>query len=190
LDLELTKYEKALLSLDNFFSENSIDYAIIGGIAVIIYGYQRTTNDIDATILCDLEDLNSIHELVKSKFKPAFSGTLEYFQRNFILPVDEPETNLRIDIAAGLTEFDKSVISRKQRKLFGKVEVSVCSLEDLIIYKLFAGRHADISDVEQLLEKNKNSIDQKYLLETAEKFSELEREDIIENLNKFLRDVR
>ena len=32
-------------------------------------------------------------------------------------------------------------------------------------------------------------IDKKYLSETAEKFSELEREDIIENLNKFLQDV-
>lgn len=182
----MTKYERALLNLDSFLSENSIEYAIIGGIAVIIYGYQRTTNDIDATILCKLEDLGSIHELVKSKFKPTFSGTLEYFQRNFILPIYEPETNLRIDLAAGLTEFDRSVISRKQRKFFGEVEVSVCSLEDLIIYKMFAGRHADISDVELLLEKNKNSLDQKYLFETAEKFKELEREDILENLNKLL----
>lgn len=50
----MTKYEKALSNLDHFYSKYSIEYAIIGGIAVIMYGYQRTTNDIDATILVNL----------------------------------------------------------------------------------------------------------------------------------------
>ncbi len=50
----MTKYEKALSNLDHFCSKHSIEYAIIGGIAVIMYGYQRTTNDIDATILVNL----------------------------------------------------------------------------------------------------------------------------------------
>ncbi len=183
----MTKYEKALFNLDHFFDEKSIEYAIIGGIAVIIYGYQRTTRDIDATILCQLENLESVHELIRERFNPAFQDTLEYFKRNFILPVDEPETNLRIDLAAGLTEFDKNVISRRTRKSFGEVEVSVCTLEDLIIYKLFAGRHGDLDDVELLLERNIAAVDKKYLLHTAEKFRELEREDILENLNKLLK---
>jgi predicted nucleotidyltransferase len=184
----VTKYESALLKLDRFLFNNSIEYVVIGGVAVIIHGYQRTTNDIDITILCDLEDLDKIHNLFESEFHPAFQGTLEYFKRNFILPVDEPENNLRIDIAAGLTEFDKSVIKRKVRKKIGEAEVFVCSLEDLIIYKLFARREQDIADVKNLL--GKNEVDKKYLLETANKFKELERGDILENLNKFLQDVR
>jgi len=182
----LTEFEISLQNLDHFFSENSIEYTIIGGIAVIVYGEQRTTRDIDATVLCELEDIESLHNLVEKKFTPAFEGTLEYFRRNFILPVDDPDTNLRIDIAAGLTEFDKSVISRRRRKAFGKTEIFVCSLEDLIVYKLFANREQDIADVKHLIEKNLKSIDKKYLFETTEKFKELEREDILENLNKLL----
>lgn len=186
----MNRYEKALMNLDRFLSKNSIKYAIIGGIAVIIHGAQRTTKDIDATILCELEGLDSVHQLILEKFKPAFNGTLEYFKRNFILPVDEPETDLRIDLAAGLTEFDKNVISRRKKMFFGNVQVYVCSLEDLIIYKLFASRRTDLDDVELLLNKNINTIDKSYLIETSEKFSELEREDIIENLNKFLQAAR
>ncbi len=125
--------------------------------------------------------------MISQEFKPAFSDTLEYFKRNFILPVDEPETNLRIDFAAGLTVFDKEVISRRTRKSFGGAEVFVCTLEDLIIYKLFAGRYADLSDIEFLLEKNISTVDKKYLLQTAESFVELEREDMLENLNKLLK---
>lgn len=83
----MTKYEKALITLDEFLLSNSIKYAVIGGIAVIYHGYQRTTNDIDVTILCGLEDLDRIHKLFESEFKPAFNGTLEYFRRNFILPL-------------------------------------------------------------------------------------------------------
>lgn len=180
----MTEFEISLQNLDHFFSENSIEYSIIGGIAVIIYGEQRTTRDIDATVLCELEDLESFHKLIEKKFTPAFKCTLEYFKRNFILPVDDPDTNLRIDIAAGLTEFDKSVISRRRRKAFGKTEIFVCSLEDLIIYKLFAKREQDIADIKHLVEKNLNSLDKKYLIETAEKFKEFERDDIPENLPK------
>jgi predicted nucleotidyltransferase len=185
----LTKFEISLRNLDLYFSENSVEYVIIGGIAVIVYGEQRTTRDIDATILCELEDLDSFHKLMVKRFTPAFKGTLDYFKRNFILPVDDPDTDLRIDIAAGLTEFDKNVIKRKIKRKYGKVEIFVCSLEDLIIYKLFAGRDQDVSDVKSLIVKN-NKIDKKYLSETAEKFRELEREDISENLNKLLRDAR
>ncbi|MDZ7626086.1 MAG: nucleotidyltransferase [Ignavibacteriaceae bacterium] len=184
----MTKFEISLRNLDFFFSENSVEYVIIGGIAVIVYGEQRTTRDIDATVLCELEDLDSFHKLIEKKFTPAFKNTLDYLKRNFILPVDDPDTNLRIDIAAGLTEFDKNVIKRKIKRKYGKVEIFVCSLEDLIIYKLFAGRDQDVSDVKSLIVKN-FKIDKSYLLSTAEKFRELEREDIIDNLNKFLQDV-
>ena len=156
----------------------------------MVYGEKRTTRDIDATILCELEDLDSFHKLTEEKYIPAFENTLDYFKRNFILPLDDPETNLRIDIAAGLTEFDKSVIARKRRRPFGEAEIFVCSLEDLFIYKLFARREQDIADVKKLFVKNEVEVDKKYLLHTAEKFRELEREDILENLNKLLRDVR
>ncbi|MFO7447135.1 MAG: nucleotidyltransferase [Ignavibacteriaceae bacterium] len=163
-----------------------MEYVIIGGIAVVMYGEQRTTEDIDVTILCNLENLDFIHGIIEKKFTPAFKGTLDYFKKNFILPVDDPDTKLRIDFAAGLTEFDKQVISRRKRKNFGKSKVYVCSLEDLIIYKLFAARHLDIADVQNLLEKNKSSIDKNYLTQTIEKFVELERGDMIQNLKKFL----
>jgi len=52
----VTEFERTLLDMDLFFRENFIDYAIIGGIAVIIYGSQRTTKDIDTTILCRLKE--------------------------------------------------------------------------------------------------------------------------------------
>jgi hypothetical protein len=174
------------MRLDEFCNEASIKYAVIGGVAVITYDYQRTTKDIDITVLCNLEELKTIHDKFLQAYLPVQDDSLNFFSRNFLLSVKDKITDLKIDIAAGLTIFDDTIIKRRKRTKLGKAEFYICTLEDLIIYKLFASRHLDLGDVEMLLEKNINSLDQKYLFKTAEKFRELEREDIIENLNKML----
>ncbi len=38
----MNDFEKALLAVDNFCKINSIDYAVIGGVAVVAYGSLRT----------------------------------------------------------------------------------------------------------------------------------------------------
>src|SRR5690606_9988097 len=116
---------------------------------------------------------------------PLQDDSLDFFSRNFLLPVKDKTTDIKIDIAAGLTIFDDKIIKRRMRTKLGKAEFYICTLEDLIIYKLFAARLQDMSDVENLLEKNKD-VDKTYLFEIAEKFRELEREDILENLNRLL----
>lgn len=78
------------------------------------------------------------------------------------------------------------MISRSKRIYFGDAEISVCSIVDLIVYKLFAARFADLADIEILLKKNKNKIDSNYLVKTVEKFKEIDREDMLQNLNKLL----
>jgi predicted nucleotidyltransferase len=185
----LNDFELTLLRLDEFCNKNSIDYALIGGLAVITYGYARTTKDIDITVLCKLEDMREVHEKFVGGYLPLQENSLEFFSRYFVLPIKDNVTNVKIDVAAGLTVFDDTIISRRKRTTLGEAELYICSLEDLIIYKLFATRYQDLADVQELINRNKTSLDKKYLFETAEKFRELEREDIIENLNKLLQDV-
>lgn len=182
----MIKFEKTLINLDEFCQRNYIDYAVIGGVAVITYDYQRTTKDIDITVLCKLEELSIIHDKFIQEYLSLQSDSLNFFSRNFLLPVKDKITDIKIDVAAGLTIFDDTIIKRRKRTKLGRAEFYICTLEDLIIYKLFAHRHLDLGDVEMLLERNANSIDKSYLLSTAEKFRELERGDIIEYLNKLL----
>jgi predicted nucleotidyltransferase len=92
-----------------------------------------------------------------------------------------------VDVASGLTEFDKNVIKRRKRVILGKAEFYICSIEDLIIYKLFAARYQDLADVKELLSIHLGSIDKKYLADRMIEFCELEREDMKENLDKLLK---
>ena len=183
----MINFEETLRHVDEFCEKNSIKYAVIGGVAVIAYGYQRTTKDIDVTVLCQLEELSEIHNKFIKDFLPVYNDSLNFFARNFVLPLKDITTGVKIDIAAGLTKFDDSIIQRRKRIKLGEAEFYICTLEDLIIYKLFANRLQDIADAQLLLEDNKDSIDKNYLIRTAEKFRELERGDILENLNKFLK---
>ncbi len=53
--------------------EEGIDYAIIGGMALVAHGYVRFTNDVD--VLTTPEGLSRVHErLVGRGYRPAFQG--------------------------------------------------------------------------------------------------------------------
>ena len=179
-------FEKTLNRLDKFCLKENIEYAVIGGVAVLTYDYQRTTKDVDITVLCNLEELEVIHNKFLTEYDPLFNDSLTFFSTNYILPVKDKTTDIKIDIAAGMTLFDETIVKRKKRTKLGKAEFNICTLEDLIIYKLFAGRFSDLADVEILLKKNKNTIDSVYLLQTVEKFKQPNREDMLQNLNKLL----
>jgi predicted nucleotidyltransferase len=178
-------FEKTLHDIDLFCSENNIEYILFGGIALIIHGVNRTTEDIDINLLVNLESLKEMGEKIITKFTPLFDNSIDFFSQNFVLPVSLPETSIRIDFTAGLSEFDKKAIHRKQRRKFGSVDVSVCTIEDLIIFKLFASRYKDLSDLENIATAYNESVDKNYLLEKIKEFELLDRNDMMLNFRKF-----
>jgi len=182
----MTRLEETLIHLDDFFQEQKVGYAVIGGIAVILHGLQRTTQDVDVTIAAEVEQLKPIAEKILQKFKPKKQNPVEFFQRYFVLPVIDTTTDVGIDISAGLGGFDKHVLRRSVKQSFAGRMIPCCSIEDLIIYKITANRNRDISDVEFFFKLHRDELDTKYLLKIAKSFVELERSDVLENLNKYL----
>ena len=112
----MNPFEKTLKEIDSFCTKNKIDYVLFGGIALIIHGINRTTEDIDINILVDLENIKGIGEKIISEFVPIFNNPVQFFTENFVMPVKLKKTSIRIDFTAGLTEFDKQAIKRKTNK--------------------------------------------------------------------------
>ncbi len=54
------RFEQTLADIDKRCRAHKIPYTIIGGIAVIIHGYLRTTADVDVTILTEIDNLERI----------------------------------------------------------------------------------------------------------------------------------
>lgn len=181
----LTKFEETLFAVDMVCKNNSILYALIGGLAGIAHKLSRTTQDIDITLLVDIKDIRKIGEILLTKFIPLKENPLDFFEKYFVLPVYYKPTKIRIDFSAGMSGFDKMVIKRSKSIKFGNVKVSVCSIEDLIIYKIVASRLQDMADVEELFRIHYKTIDRKYLRNVAKAFIDLDRNDIIQKLERF-----
>ncbi|UBF28149.1 nucleotidyltransferase family protein [Kovacikia minuta CCNUW1] len=73
------KVYETLQNLSQSLSRAGIDYAVIGGMALVIYGYVRATQDVD--LLLSREGLDEFkRSLVGRGFVPAFPGANRMFR--------------------------------------------------------------------------------------------------------------
>jgi len=171
-------FEKVLNDVDEFCKRVKIKYAVMGGMAVLAHGISRSTDDVDINILVRLEDLSKIGEKIITCFQPLHINPIEFFEKNFVLPVTHSKTGIGIDFAAGLSGFDETAIKRSKKKKFFSLSLPCITIEDLIIYKLFAARDKDLLDLKEIAKVHKEKIDRIYLKDMLVKFAELERTDM------------
>jgi hypothetical protein len=180
------EFEKALRDIDQRCREHGIPYTIIGGIAAIVHGSDRTTGDIDITILAEIDNLERILELFAKGYISMKPNPLAFFQRCLFVPLQHRATKIRVDVAAALSSLERKIIKRSKRLLYSDVEVNVCTIEDLIIMKLVADRTKDRLDVETLIPLNRKKLNLRYLRARAKEFIAVERSDVPERLKELL----
>ena len=145
-------------------NELGIDYLVIGGLAVNLYGVPRLTYDIDLMILLEPDNIqNLVTKLTQWGYKPKIpvdpKDLADESKRNSwiqdkgmkalnfhseTLPVGE------IDIVINSPIPYKALKGRAVVFPLQEVKIHVASIHDLIELKLHAGRKQDLSDVEYL----------------------------------------
>jgi hypothetical protein len=150
-----------LRSLVDRLAEESIPYAIVGGMALNLHGYRRETVDVD--VLMTREGLERFHQrLVGRGYVLAFSGARKTFR--------DPETGVRVEVlTAGEFPGDgkPKAISFPDPAAVAvdRGGYSVISLEKLIEMKIASGLsaphrlHVDLGDVQRLIEELRLPID-------------------------------
>ena len=151
MELELPQDFKELFKSLN---ENKVKYLLIGGYAVILHGYVRNTSDIDIVVSGDPENaLNCFNALTEF----GFGGTgldVELFSRpdNLVRMGIEP---MKIEIMNYIKGVDfVKAYERRVSIPVEDIELSVISLNDLLVNKKAVGRRQDLLDVEKLEERN------------------------------------
>ena len=142
-------FESTFVEFLVLLNKHKVEYLLSGGIAVNLYGYSRTTGDMDIWI-------NSTNEngqkLVKAVDEFGYDAT-ELAKKNFeeldVFFLGEPP--FRIDILNKMQGL-KFPASFEKRKIVehGGVKIDLLSLEDLKVNKLLSGRHKDLDDLENL----------------------------------------
>lgn len=149
---EISQFHETLRALTRSLRAAEIRHAIIGGIAVIIRGYDRTTLDIDA-VLWDVDDRldEVISELELAGFFFRYPDASEMARKNRLLLMKN-SSDFSIDLSLGLMPFELEVIDRAEDIELPDLIIRVATAEDLVIMKLIAGRPRDKEDVGRLVE--------------------------------------
>jgi predicted nucleotidyltransferase len=147
-------------------NDADVRYLIVGGVAVVLHGFLRTTKDLDLVIQLDPGNVQrGLLALKNLGFQPVVPVPLEAFADSAIRESWIREKNLvvfslwhpdrhgfQIDLFAS-EPFDFSeVYARALRVPLEKTEAIVIGARDLIALKRQAGRSQDLADIEALEE--------------------------------------
>lgn len=152
----------------------NVPAAVMGGIAVSAWKHIRATHDVD--LLVALDEARS-SEILAGLAREGFyhrhvPPVLSIGQTRIIqLLHDLPELNveIRVDLLLADSDFQRTALARAVTSDLVQLDppTRVVTCEDLIIFKLMAGRVIDRLDAAYLLRINRERMDLSYLFDWA-----------------------
>lgn len=127
-----------------------VDYILVGGWAVNMYGYIRATVDLDVWILADADNAKKVYSAVAEFGAPVSEMKPEDFaEYGMIFQIGVAPC--RVDIISKISGVSYAdAVTRAVPKTIDGIPVRIISLEDLIANKKASGRAKDLADVEVL----------------------------------------
>lgn len=179
---KINNISDALISIVEFFQRHRIPYALIGAMALNIYGRPRTTLDIDFLILLDEPGFSNIKDRASTenfrideewaKWNPMITKS----QTRFIVK------NISVDVMLPRDEHDKESLKRRKRKRIGRKMLYIIAPEDFILQKLKVGRPRDFEGAVTVLERLSGDLDIPYMKRWANRLGIYEELNYILNL--------
>ena len=180
---DVSRATEALLEA---LTQGGFEYALVGGIAVIVNGHNRYTTDVDALVWgldARLEEL--LEFLEQREIKPISPEQSSQARRQRIIFLIWRDRTL-VDIMLGFLPLEREILDHaKSMDLSDGVSALVADPEDLVIMKLTASREKDIQDVIALKELYPDLDRQRIRAIVTDYAEALERPDIAENLDRW-----
>jgi len=148
---------KDMQELTAIFEKHGVDYALVGGGAVIFYGYARTTQDIDFLLNPSAKNLPRILDALEEFGFPPSEELQKFFSTtgNALHLGIEPN---RIDLLTSLAGIEnEQVFANIQHVEMEGWSLRVISLNDLLQAKRKSNRLKDLADAEELEKIQKES---------------------------------
>lgn len=148
---ELTGPLAAAAELEAFCKGHGWRFCFIGGIAVQRWGAPRFTQDVDLTLLTGFGGERQFVDTLLDRFRGRLSNTRLFALERRVLLL-RTAGGVPLDISLSGLPFEEASIERATPwKIADALAITTCSAEDLVIYKVFAARDRDWSDVESVL---------------------------------------
>lgn len=141
-----------------------IDYVLVGGLAVLLHGYQRNTTDVDVVLALNDENLSNFIDCAKNaNLKPVLPISIDSLRDAALIDQWHREKGLLAfalrdpgKMATVIDVLVRPVVSFEQLKRnamikrIGALTIPVASIDDLIALKTGTGRSKDVIDIEEL----------------------------------------
>ncbi len=141
-----------------------IDYVLVGGLAVLLHGYQRNTTDVDVVLALNDENLSNFIDCAKqANLKPVLPISIDLLRDAALIDQWHREKGLVAfalrdpgKMATIIDVLVRPVVPFEQLKRnalirrIGALTIPVASIDDLITLKTGTGRTKDVIDIEEL----------------------------------------
>jgi predicted nucleotidyltransferase len=136
--------------LVELFEKHDVEYMLVGGFAVNLYGYVRTTQDIDFLIYPSPENAGKMMTVLEEFGFGGAGIPREYFERPGSAIHLGAEPN-RIDLLTHLKGVDNTEVFAKKRETeLDGVRLHMIALDDLLKAKRSSDRLRDQADADEL----------------------------------------
>ncbi|TMA57459.1 MAG: hypothetical protein E6J80_06330 [Deltaproteobacteria bacterium] len=154
--------EDALQSVVSVLEEQGLPYMLIGGMANLVWGEARTTQDIDITVQVEPAALSGTVIQLTQVFRALPENPLAFVKRTRVLPI-VTANGIRADLIFAELPYQEEAIRRARLVTLGDTEVRVCGPEDLIIHKIISERLKDLDDVRGIIRTQGPRLGRAYL---------------------------
>jgi hypothetical protein len=136
-------------------SKHNVDYILVGGYAVILHGYGRSTGDMNLWVNPTSENYYQLKKTYEDFGAPIFS--IEDFdsEKFDVWSIGVEPRKIEILTKVSGLYFEESIQNCNWLAL-EKIKVPYIYFDDLIKNKTASGRLKDLLDIEQLNKKKKN----------------------------------
>ena len=133
-------------------NKNEVEYILVGGYAVIIRGYSRSTGDMDIWVNKTESNYRKLQKAITEFGLPAQAIVKDqFFSTEFdVFSFGKPPYAIEVMTAVKGLDFPGTYQSSSLVRIDDKIDVRVIHLHQLIKAKKAAGRNKDLNDIENL----------------------------------------
>jgi hypothetical protein len=132
--------------------KHQVNYLLVGGYAVILHGYVRTTGDMDLWLEKSEDNYEKLTKVYFDFGVPIFEFN-EFLNDKFdVWSIGVEPTKIEILTQVDGLNFNESYANKNYLD-FDQFKIPYINFNDLIKNKLASGRYKDLADVEQLNKK-------------------------------------
>ena len=130
--------------------DEGVEFMLVGGYAVALYGWPRMTYDIDFWIWANEENVAKVMRALKKFGAPLMNLSEEDFhQPGMVFQIGTAPQRIDLLSAVDGVKYEDAVKRAREMEV-DELKLKVISIDDLILNKKASGRTKDLADAEAL----------------------------------------